>query len=66
MKMIVDWDTVVAMSEEIDNGDSLGTKKKMIDLETLYSIGKRLIECHEPREYKHFQYEDRDLSWKFD
>ena len=66
MKMIIDWDTVIAMSEEIDVGDSLGTKKKIIDLDDLYSIGKRLIECREPREYKYFKCQGRDLSWKFD
>lgn len=68
MKMIIDWDTVIAMSEEIDVGDSLGTKKKMVDLDVLYSIGKRLVECREPRQYTNFSfsYEGRDLSWKFD
>lgn len=67
MKMIIDWDTVIAMSEEIDSGNSLGTKKKMIDLDDLYSIGEKIIEYCGPREYKYFQYEEgRDLSWKFD
>lgn len=71
MKMIIDWDTVVAMYEEIDSGDSLGTKKKMIDLDVLYSIGEKLIECREhlnPRKYTDFSFshEGRDLSWKFD
>lgn len=70
MKMIIDWDKVVAMSEEIDSGDSgsLGTKKRIIDLDDLYSIGKKLIKCREPREYTNFSfsYEGRDLSWKID
>lgn len=69
MKMIIDWDTVVAMAKEVvDPSDSLGIKKKMVDLDDLYSIGKKLVECREPREYTNFifSYEGRDLSWKFD
>ena len=41
MKMIIDWDTVVAMSEEIYSGNSLRTKRKMVDLDVLYSICER-------------------------
>ena len=71
MKMVIDLDTVVAMAEEIDSGDSLGTKKKMVDLDVLYSIGEKLIECREPLKPRKdtnfsFSHEGRDLSRKFD